>query len=320
MPEQTILKNAQVNFERAAAMLDGQVDETLLDKLRRSKERIEISLGPQFEDGDVHVFSAFVVRHSVAIGPATTQGCYVTGKPVILGGIPGRREATGRGVAACVVEALKRLGRNVEGTTAVLQGFGNVGSVAASVLNAQGVRILGVGDLHGTIHNENGLDIAALEAHVLNTGTVKGFDGASEIGAEELFRVPCDVLIPAAAANQITAENANDISTKLIAEGANSPTSPEADEILARCGVLVIPDILCNAGGVYVSYLEFTQETQQEQMAEQEVQTRLQNRMTQKFNQVWRLAEERKLSMRDAAMYIAVKTVYEALVARGRLP
>lgn len=256
---------------------------------------------------------------SSALGQATTQGCYVTGKPVILGGIPGRREATGRGVATCVVEALRRLGRKVEGATAIVQGFGNVGSVAAKALSEYGVCLLGVSDLHGALYNENGLHVPALEDHVNKTGTVKGFPNALAIDPAELLTVPCDILAPSAAASQITAQNAPLISAGLIAEGANSPTTPEADDILASRGITVIPDILCNAGGVFVSYLEFTQETQQEQMTEQEVKDRLGRRMAEKFNEVWKLSEERKISLRDAAMYLGVKTVCTALIARGRL-
>ncbi len=256
---------------------------------------------------------------STALGQATTQGCYVTGKPVILGGIPGRREATGRGVATCVAEALRRLGRKVEGAAAVVQGYGNVGSVAAKALVEQGVRLIGVSDLHGAVYHESGLQVAALEDHAGHTGTVKGFPSGMAIDPAELLTVPCDILVPSAAASQITAQNAPLISAGLVAEGANSPTTPEADEILASRGIVVIPDILCNAGGVYVSYLEFTQETQQEQMSEQEVKDRLMRRMTEKFNEVWRLSEERKISLRDAAMFLGVKTVCTALIARGRL-
>ncbi len=419
MPTTTILENALHNYDRTAELLDGEIDRVLLEKMRRPKERIEISLTPQLHDDEVHIFRSFVVRHSIALGPckggirmrpgvtlddvaglamemtwkcaligvpfgggksgivadperlsaydretlmrnyarnavrhigplvyvpapdmgtnerdmgyikdtlswsvgyATTQGCYVTGKPVILGGIPGRREATGRGVAACVTEALTHLDRKVAGATAIVQGFGNVGSVTAKALAEQGIRILGIGDLYGAVYHERGLDLAALEAHAAKTGTVKGFSEAAAIESAQLLEMPCDVLVPAAAENQITRENAPRISAGLIAEGANGPTTPEADEILADRGLLVIPDILCNAGGVFVSYLEYTQETQQEQMTESEVRARLQQRMREKFQQVQSLAESRKTSMRDAAMLLAVKTVAQALDARGRLP
>jgi glutamate dehydrogenase (NAD(P)+) len=239
---------------------------------------------------------------------------------VILGGIPGRREATGRGVAACVVEALDQLGLKPAQGTAILQGYGNVGSVAARALAEQGLRILGVADLHGAVYCEKGLDLNALDAHVAKTGSVREFAEASAIDPKELLEMPCDVLVPAAAESQITGENAGRLRTRLVAEGANGPTTPQADAILAERGVLVIPDILCNAGGVFVSYLEYTQETQQEQMTESEVRSRLGQRMTEKFHQVRSLAQNRKISLRDAAMLLAVKTVAEALEARGRLP
>jgi glutamate dehydrogenase (NAD(P)+) len=414
----TILENSLTNLERATLLIDGEVPQEILDKLRQPLERIELSIDPQLSDGKMHGYRAFVVRHSTALGPAkggirmtptvslddvsglamemtwkcsligvpfgggksgivadsetlnaldketlirdftrhavrhigpqtyvpapdmgtnerdmgylkdtissalgqaTTQGCFVTGKPVILGGIPGRREATGRGVATCVVEALGRLGRKVAGATAIVQGFGNVGSVTAKALAESGVRLIGASDLHGAVYYDDGLHVAALEEHVNSTGTVKGFPVGTAIDPGELLTVPCDILVPAAAASQITAQNAPRISAGLVAEGANSPTTPEADDILAARGIVVIPDILCNAGGVYVSYLEFTQETQQEQMSEQEVKDRLGRRMTEKFHEVWRLSEERKISLRDAAMYLGVKTVCNALIARGRL-
>lgn len=414
-----ILEHAKVNFERAANLLRDEVDETLLDRLRHPKERIEFSLAPQLKDGKVHCLQAFLVRHSIALGPAkggirmtptvsldevtglamemtwkcaligvpfgggksgivansetlcsydketivrsfarnavrhigpleyvpapdmgtnehdmgyikdtisysvgqaTTQGCYVTGKPVILGGIPGRRDATGRGVMACVGEAYQQLGRDLHGATVIVQGFGNVGAAAARAISQQGARVVGVADLYGAVYNDQGLDLGALAAHVAKSGTVAGFPQAAAIDPGQLLEAPCDILIPAAAASQITAANARRISAKVVAEGANSPTTPEADAILAERNILVIPDILCNAGGVFVSYLEFTQETQQEQMTQEEVQARLCARMKTKFHEVRALAAERRLSLREAAMYLAVKTVCDAQIARGDLP
>ncbi|MBA4386855.1 MAG: hypothetical protein C0404_02670 [Verrucomicrobia bacterium] len=255
-----------------------------------------------------------------SLGHATTQGCYITGKPVILGGIPGRREATGRGVAIATDEAMKMLGVKQKGATAVVQGYGNVGAIGAHALNERGFTIVGISDVYGAIHNPKGLDLQKLDAHVKKTGSVRGFAGARDIGGEALLELPCDVLVPAATANQITAENAAKIKAKIIAEGANGPTTPDADEILQKRNVFVIPDILCNAGGVYVSYLEYTQETQQEQMTEQEVRTRLENRMKEKFQLVAKTAKDRKLHIREAAMYLAVRNVCAALVARGALP
>jgi glutamate dehydrogenase (NAD(P)+) len=253
-------------------------------------------------------------------GCATTRGCYVTGKPILLGGIPGRREATGYGVSVCVGEALKKLNRKPEATSVIVQGYGNVGSNAARTCAGQGMKIIGLSDIHGAIFNGEGIDLAALDKYLEGSNTVKGFPGATAIDGQKLLEMPCDVLIPAAAQAQITAANADRLQTSIVAEGANSPTTPEADEILAKKGVFVIPDILCNAGGVFVSYLEYTQETQQEQMTLDEVNVRLTRRMSEKFWQVLELAERRQFPMRTAAMYQAVSTVYQALLARGRWP
>lgn len=253
-------------------------------------------------------------------GTSNTHGCYVTGKPVILGGIPGRREATGSGVVMTIVKAMKKMGIKVQGAKAVVQGFGNVGSVAAKGLNDVGMKVIAASDLNGAAYNEDGLDIDALIEYTDGNEGVKGFSGGNDTDGREMLELPCDVLVLAASESQVTAENAPRISAKLVAEGANSPTTPEADDILEKKGVSIIPDILCNAGGVFVSYLEYTQETQQEQMTQEQVQDRLSRRMTKKFEEVYNLAEEKNLHMRDAAMYLAMKNVCIALVARGTLP
>jgi len=255
-----------------------------------------------------------------SLGQATTQGCYVTGKPIILGGIPGRREATGHGVSLTASAAMASLGRYLSGSKAIVQGFGNVGSIAALSLAEQGVRVVGVADLNGGLYNEEGIDIPALIAYVNKHNTIVGFPKAVAADGAALLTAPCDILVPAAAGNQITAENAPHIKAKLVAEGANGPTTPEADAILEARGITVVPDILCNAGGVFVSYLEYTQETQQEQMTAEEVNTRLEHRMKEKFAQVEAFARERKISLRNAAMLLAVRRVAQALEARGNLP
>ena len=205
------------------------------------------------------------------MGHATTQGCFVTGKPVLLGGIPGRRAATGRGVTVCVAQAAAHYLGALAGLTAIVQGFGNVGSVAARELVLRGVHVVGISDVRGAVYNPRGLDLDRLQEHAYATGSVRGFSEADTVDPKELLEMPCDLLIPAATANQITAANAPRLRARVIAEGANGPTTPEADAVLADRGIPVIPDILCNAGGVYVSYLEYTQETQQEQMTEEEV-------------------------------------------------
>jgi glutamate dehydrogenase/leucine dehydrogenase len=253
-------------------------------------------------------------------GIATTQGCYVTGKPVILGGIPGRREATGRGVAVATAEALRSLGRSLSGARVAVQGFGNVGSNAALCLAEMGARIVGVGDIGGAVTNDSGLDSSDVVRHVKATGSVKGYARGKPLSGADLLTLECDVLVPAAAGGQITGDNAGLIRAGIIAEGANGPTTVEADSILRSRGITVIPDILCNAGGVYVSYLEYTQETQQEQMSEEIVRERLTRRMKEQFRLVMETASSRSMSMRAAAMYLGVRRVCEAVEARGALP
>ena len=297
--------------------------ETLLRSFTRAAHR---HIGPQVyvpapdmgtNEADMgHIKDAI----SYSAGQSTTHGCYVTGKPLILGGIPSRREATGRGVVMCLLEALKARGRRPDQTTAIVQGFGNVGSAAARELYRLQARVVGVSDLGGAVYNDSGLDIEALYEHAARTGSVKGFEGAGEVDGQTLLELPCDVLVPAATERQITADNASRIQASIVAEAANSPTTPPADQILNKRGTLVIPDIVCNAGGVFVSYLEYTQETQQEHMTVQEVRHRLRRRMTEKFQELYNLASEMKLPLRQAAMYQAVKTVCSALIARGTLP
>lgn len=257
---------------------------------------------------------------SYSQGISITQGCFVTGKPVILGGIVGRREATGKGVVYTVLAMCGRLGLDMSNMRVVVQGFGNVGSVAAAEIAKHGAKVVGVADISGGIVCPDGLDIEALLLHSREAGGVKGFEKATQIDKSEIFEVDCDIFIPAAAGSQITAENASTIKASVVAEGANSPTTPGADEILRQQGVLVIPDILCNAGGVFVSYLEYTQETQREQMTLAEVEGRLADRMKQRFNVVYDFACENDLAMRDAAMNMAVGGVVDAVRARGLFP
>ena len=257
---------------------------------------------------------------SYSLGNATTQGSYVTGKPVIMGGIPGRREATGRGVVLTATEALGVLGGSIKGARVIIQGFGNVGAGAAEAFVEMGAKVVGVSDVEEALYEPNGLDVAALLAHVRKSGSLRGAGQGRAVSHDALLEMPCEVLAPCATANQITGKNAARIQAKVIAEGANGPTSPEADVVLNQRGVYVIPDILCNAGGVFVSYLEYTQETQQEQMTREEVLARLDRRMKDKFKLVHDTATARSFSTREAAMYLALRNVCAAYVARGLLP
>lgn len=254
-------------------------------------------------------------------GISITKGCFVTGKPVILGGIVGRREATGQGVVYTIQSACEEVGLPLQGARVIVQGFGNVGSVAARKIHELGAKVIAVSDVSGCLTNPDGLDIVALCEHAqANGGLIRGFGGGDLIPGEELFGIESDILIPAAGASQITTENVDSIKTRIIAEGANSPVVPEADTILGDRGVLVIPDILCNAGGVFVSYLEYTQETQREQMNYDQVVSRLHQRMTERFRDVYGYAEEHNMTMREAAMDLAVTAVTQGLVARGFRP
>jgi glutamate dehydrogenase (NAD(P)+) len=245
----------------------------------------------------------------------------VTGKPVSLGGSLGRRESTGRGVAYLISRAMDTLSIRAEGASAVVQGYGNVGAVAASTLARQGVKITAVSDAFGGLHNPKGIDLVKLDEHVAKTRSVTGFEGAESISNQELLLIPCDVLVPAALERQITAENATKIQCRILAEGANGPTTPEADVILAqRPEIFILPDILCNAGGVIVSYFEWVQDLQSFFWDEGEVMSKLYRILEQSFMQTLNFSRERQVSMRFAALSLGIQRVYEAKAKRGLFP
>jgi len=241
----------------------------------------------------------------------------VTGKPLVLGGSLGRVEATGRGVMITVREAAQRIGLNLKGAVATVEGFGNVGSISAKLLYQMGVKFTHISDVKGAIHNPKGIDIPALLLHVEKTKSVVGFKGAKKIDPDDVLFAKADIVIPAALENRITKETAKDIKCKIIAEGANGPTVPEADEILARKKVLIIPDILCNAGGVTVSYFEWVQNRIGYFWTEEEVDRRLEEKMQIAFNDVWKVKEEFKTTLRIAAYVLAIKRVIEVVSLRG---
>jgi glutamate dehydrogenase (NAD(P)+) len=246
-----------------------------------------------------------------------TVTAVVTGKPLALGGSAGRREATGRGVLFVVREAARRIGLDLRGARVVVQGFGNVGSVAADLLAKDGALVVGVSDVKGAIQNPNGFDIPALLQHVAQTKSVVGFPGSTPVDGKKLLELPCDVLIPAALENQITNVNAGRIQARIIAEGANGPTTTQADKILNKAGVLVVPDILANSGGVTVSYFEWVQDRQGLFWREQEVNERLEHIMVNAFHDVARMADEHGVSFRVAAFMLAIKRVVDAITLRG---
>ena len=244
----------------------------------------------------------------------------VTGKPLIVGGSAGRREATGRGIVYCLYQAASHMGQELRGKTVVIQGFGNVGGVAARLLWRDGAVVTGVSDVKGAISNPHGIDIRQLEAHIAEAGSVVGFPGAESLDNAALLELPCDILIPAAVGSQIHAGNADRLRTHLVAEGANGPTTPEADVILRDRGITVIPDILCNAGGVVVSYFEWVQGLQYYFWKESEIIARLQEIMARSFTSVWRTAQKGGVDLRTGALMEGISRVADAHVSRGLYP
>jgi glutamate dehydrogenase (NAD(P)+) len=244
----------------------------------------------------------------------------VTGKPLSVGGSEGRNEATGRGVLYTIEEALRRQSKSLEGMTAVVQGFGNVGSVAARLLQEAGAKVIAVSDRDGGIYNPNGVDVKNLVRHLQEHGAVPHFRDTDEISNADLLELPCDLLVPAAYENQITALNAPRIQAKLIAEGANGPTTPEADRILRDRGIPVLPDVLCNAGGVTVSYFEWVQDLQEFFWDEDEINQKLRRIMVKAFDAIERIQDQHGSDMRTAAYIVGVQRVAEAIQTRGIYP
>ena len=244
----------------------------------------------------------------------------VTGKPLEIGGSLGRVEATARGAAFCIREALRKEGHEVAGRRVAIQGFGNVGRNLALILGDQGASIVAVSDSSGGIHKPDGVDVAAAVEHKRTHRSFEGFDGAEAITNEELLVLDCDVLAPCALEQVVTADNADKVKAGIVAEGANGPVTPEADQILDAHGVLVLPDVLANAGGVVVSYFEWVQGLQEYFWKESEVNAKLNDIVTRAFAETWREHEERDISMRQAAYAIAVGRVAEATITRGLYP
>jgi len=244
----------------------------------------------------------------------------VTGKPVESGGSYGREGATGLGVAICTREACKVLKTNLKGSTVAVQGFGNVGVSAAKNLHKMGCRIVAISDSKGGIYKPEGIDLNEIVAHKKKTGTVMSYEGAKTITNKELLELECAVLIPAALENLITGDNAPKIRAKMIVEGANGPTTPEADEVLYKKGVFVVPDILANAGGVTVSYFEWIQNLHREQWTEEEVNRKLEEKMVNAFADVLETSKKYNVHMRTAAYMLSVKRVAEAIKKLGLFP
>jgi glutamate dehydrogenase (NAD(P)+) len=291
---------------------------------RRYTAEIMLVIGPDLDipapdlGTDEQVMAWLMDTYSMTQGKSVPG--VVTGKPLIVGGSAGRREATGRGIVYVLYQAAKSLGQELRGRRVVVQGFGNVGSVAARMLWNDGCVIAGVSDDRGGIWNPRGIDVRQLQAHLAETGTVTGLPDTEPLTNAEILEQPCDVLIPAAVGSQLHADNADRVKASIVAEGANGPTTPEADAILRDRGVTVIPDILANAGGVVVSYFEWVQGMQYYFWKEAEITARLQELMARAFNRVWQAARKDGVDLRTAALMEGVRRVAEAHVVRGLYP
>jgi glutamate dehydrogenase (NAD(P)+) len=304
----------------------GKMSTAELERLtRRYTQEMIPFIGPQVDvmapdlGTNEQVMAWMMDTYSVYAGH--TVPSIVTGKPVSIGGSLGRREATGRGVAYLVNRASDTIGLDLSKASAAVQGFGNVGSIAALSLARYGVKIIAVSDAFGGIHNKNGLDLWALEKHVSEKKTIVGFPGAEPFTNEQLLVLPCDILVPAALERQITAANAGKIQCRILAEAANGPTTPEADVILnQRPEIFLIPDVLCNAGGVVVSYFEWVQDLQSFFWGETEVVDKLFRILENAFTQILALSRKQKIPMRLAALSLGIKRVQEAKRIRGLFP
>ncbi|HJT76923.1 MAG TPA: Glu/Leu/Phe/Val dehydrogenase, partial [Gemmataceae bacterium] len=291
---------------------------------RRFTEEVLLVIGPRIDvmapdlGTDEQTMAWIMDTYSMKVGYACPE--IVTGKPVELGGIAGRREATGRGVTYCIMEAMQELNLKPQESTAVVQGFGNVGSVVCQELAARGFRVIAVGDRYGAIRNPRGIDVPALARHVAEGKLLREFPGAEGLASEELLTTPCTVLVPAALERVITGKNAAQLRCRILAEGANGPTTPEADAVLAKSDIYVIPDVLCNAGGVTVSYFEWVQDIQQFLWTEQQVNEKLRELMVRAFHRVRDLAVARQLSNRTAALSLGVEKVAREKMRRGLYP
>lgn len=244
----------------------------------------------------------------------------ITGKPLVVGGSLGRNEATGRGLSFTVREAVKKLGISLKAASVAIQGFGNAGQFAGQLLEEMGAKVVAISDSQGGILNENGLSVGSVRAHKEKTGSVVGFPGSRSISNEEILVTDCTILIPAALENQITKSNAAKVTAKLVAEAANGPTTPEADDILYSKKIMVIPDVLANAGGVTVSYFEWLQNLRREYWTEEQVNAMLDKKMTQAFSDVYDSYNKYQVNMRKASIALAVSRVTDAIKMRGLWP
>ena len=291
---------------------------------RRYATEISVLIGPERDipapDVNTNAQTMAWIMDTYSMHVGYTVPAVVTGKPISLGGSQGRNEATARGTVYCIEEAAGNLGMELDKARVVVQGFGNAGSIAATLLAEHGARILAVSDSQGGIHNAKGLDIGKVVRWKSEHGTVVGFPGSRALTQGELLEIECDVLVPAALENVITGRNAERINTRIVAEAANGPTTPDADEILHKRGVFVIPDILCNAGGVTVSYFEWVQDLNRDFWNEATVNAKLREIMVQSFRDVLGTSQREEVDMRLAAYMLAVDRVASATSIRGLYP
>ncbi len=324
------IKNAAVNVPYGGAKGGIRVDPRQLSigelerVTRRYTSEIGIIIGPtkDIPAPDVNTNEQVMawMMDTYSMNEGSTATGVVTGKPVDLGGSLGRREATGRGVFTVGVEAAKHIGMDISQARVAVQGFGNVGGVAGKLFAEAGAKVVAVQDHGGSIYRESGLDVPALLAHVARTGSVAGFAGADVIDNDAFWGVPCDILIPAALEQQITEANAGRIQAKMIIEGANGPTTPQADDILHDRGILVLPDVIANAGGVTVSYFEWVQDFSSFFWSEDEINERLVKIMKGAFAAIWQVAQDNKVSLRTATFIVACQRILHARDLRGLYP
>jgi glutamate dehydrogenase (NAD(P)+) len=291
---------------------------------RRYTQEVLLVIGPQVDilapdvNTNEETMAWIMDTYSMQVGYSVPG--VVTGKPIVIGGSLGRREATGRGVVYCVQEACSLLKIPLQGARVVVQGFGNVGSVTAALMNELGARVIAVSDVQGGVYHDNGLDIPQLLKHQQAKKSVVGFPEAEAITNADLLALPCEVLVPAALERQITEDNAGKLQCRILAEGANGPTTPEADIILRERGILVIPDILCNAGGVVVSYFEWVQDLQNYFWTETQINRRLKQVLIKAFHDVDAEARRVHVDMRTAALMLGVGKVADGKRVRGLFP
>jgi len=291
---------------------------------RRFFTEIEILVGPEKDipapdvNTNAQVMAWMMDTYSMHAG-YTVPGV-VTGKPISLGGSEGRNEATARGTVFCIIEAARHIGIELKKAKVAIQGFGNAGSIAAQLITEEGATVVAVSDSTGGIHDPNGLDVRRVIQWKQEHGTVQGYPGAKDVSNADVLEVECDILIPAALENQITERNAGNVKARLVAEAANGPTTPEADEIFWKKGTWMIPDILCNAGGVTVSYFEWVQDLNRDHWSEQVVNDKLREIMVRAFQEVLAVARREQCYMRTAAYLLAVERVGNAMQMRGLYP